>query len=35
MVTELRTKWREMEKEEIAVSVSLALLASFDNRLQH
>jgi len=34
MVTELTTKWREMEKEEIAVSVTLALLASFDNRLQ-
>ncbi|XP_039492175.1 uncharacterized protein LOC120452148 [Drosophila santomea] len=34
MVTELTTKWREMETEEIAVSVTLALLASFDNRLQ-
>ncbi|KAH8388782.1 hypothetical protein KR215_009309 [Drosophila sulfurigaster] len=34
MVTELTTKWRQMDNEEIAVSVTLALLASFDHRLQ-
>ncbi|XP_068158434.1 uncharacterized protein [Drosophila tropicalis] len=34
MVTELTTKWRQMGIEETAVSVTVALLASFDNRLQ-
>jgi len=34
MVTELTTKWRQMETEEIPVSVTLALLANVDNRLQ-
>lgn len=33
MVTELTTKWRQTELEEIAVSVTLALLENVDNRL--